>query len=493
MKFKIKLKPIFKSIALTFITQIIVLFGLLLIYRLIANSFGPTGVGEYSLIKKSVSLLSPLLLLGLCMGIPRYIAMSNDKEERSSYMRTSLIAIFLTFIFLIFINIFKEQFAKIIFGNIEYTTFVLPFSFLLIGIVLHSLIYSYFRGRLLVNIFNVMQIINLVLVPLFAVVFLKNASIYKLISCMGIGTLTISLIFFLFFANEFFVHVKKLQIKKSLKILFRYSLPRIPGSFALSGFFSLGPILAAHTSSMEEVGYLSLGQMLVTTTAAAITPLGLILLPKVSSMVAQNKKEKIKKDLNYLIGASIQLSIFLSFQLIIFTDVIIKYWLGSEFFKAIPIIQIMSCSIFFYLFYRTVGSIIDATETKPINTINLIASLGVFLIISVILLFIIKIFSPIISLSIAFAVGLICLGILSYVSIRKLYPEKFGKDLKYFLIAVGINIIIGILAIITKLFLISNLYYFIIFEILMATIYLLALWLLKIDWIKKLPKKILIN
>lgn len=490
---KFKLRPIFKDVSATSIAQAITLVAVLYIYRLIGNNYGPDGVGTYALVRRMTALLSPLLLLGLGMGMPRYIAMSQDKEQRSAYTKIGLVVIIFTLIFLIFMNLFKEYFAKVFFGNIEYVNLMVPISFLICGLVLHSLVYSYLRGRLFVNIFNLFQLVNLALVPLIILVFFKNITIDKLITLIGITVFIISLFFFSFFAKEFFVRVKILQFKNSLKNLFRYSLPRIPGSFALAGFFALGPIFAAHVASVEEAGYLSVSQSLLSLAGTAIAPLGVILLPKISSMIIQKREEEIKENLNYLIGASIQLSIFVSFQLIIFSDAIITYWLGPEFLDAVPIMRITSCSIFFYLFYRTVGSILDAVKVKPINTKNLFISLGTFGAISAILLFVVKLFSPIISLSIAFAVGLVLLGSLSYISIRKIYPAKRGKDIKYLLIAISINIAIGGIAISVKSVIISKFYYLTMFEILISISYLLTLWSFKMDWLKWFFQRILLK
>ena len=492
MKFKIR--PIFKDISLTFIAEAIVLIAFLFIYRLIAQNFGPEGVGEYSLIKRIIGFLQPLLLLGLWVGLPRYIAMSQDKEQRSSYLKAGgLIVATLTFIFLIFINIFKDSFAKIFFGTTDYTNLVLPFSFFLAGLTSHALVYSYFRGRLFVKTFNLLQVINLALIPIGILIFFKGITIEKLITLLGVTTFVIALLFLLFFVKEFFTRTQKEQFKNSFKELFHYSFPRFVASFVYAGLLSLGPIFAAHFASMQEVGYLSVSQSLLSAVGVAVAPLGLILLPKVSNLIVNGKENTIKENLNYLIGAAIQCSIFIFFQLLIFIDVIIKYWLGLEFLNAIPVMRIISCSIIFCFFCGAVGNILEASRVKPINLINLCISLGVFLIISGILLFLVKLFSPIISISIAFTSGMICLGILSYVSIRKIYPEKLFKDLNYLWIAIGINILLGGVAMLMKPFIVSRFYYLIIFEVLIGVIYLLILWLLKMDWLRKIPEKILLK
>jgi len=486
---RFKLRPVFKDISLTFITQAIVLAGFIYIYRLVAKNFGTEGVGEYSLIKRVVVFLRPLLLLGLGVGLPRYIAMSRNKNQRSAYIKPAgLIVISLTFVFLIFINLFKEYFAKIFFGNTIYVNLVLPFSFFLAGLILHTLMYSYFRGRLLVKTFSILQIVNLALVPIGILIFFENIIIERLITLIGITTFIIAFVFSLFFIKEILAPIKKWQFRNSLKELLYYSLPRVPADFALAGLLSLGPIFAAHFASIQEVGYLSVSQSLLNTAGTAIAPLGIILLPKVSDLIVQGRQVTIRENINFLVGAVFQCFIFLCVQLLIFTDAIIKYWLGSEFFGAIPIMRIVFISIIFYAFYVAMRSILDAAKVKPLNTVNLFISLGIFLLMTGMLLFIFNLFTPIISLSIALTLAMISLGILTYISIRKIYPERLKMDLNYLWIAIVVNILLGGVAILAKPFIASRLYYLIVFEILLGFIYLSILWLLKTDWLRKIPK-----
>ncbi|MFB0562297.1 MAG: oligosaccharide flippase family protein [Candidatus Lokiarchaeia archaeon] len=491
---KFKLRPIFKDISLTFITQAIVLAGFFLIYRLIAKNLGPEGVGEYSLVKRVIGFLQPLLLLGLGVGIPRYIAMSQNKNQGGEYIKVggSIVATF-AFIFLVFINLFKYNFSKVFFGSTDYTNLVLPFSFFLAGLILYNLLYSYFRGRLFVKTFNFFQIINLVLIPVVILLVFGKATIEGIIFYIGICTFIISLIFFSFFGMGVFAAIGKLQIKRRVKELLKYSLPRVPGDFILGGLLSLGPIFAAHFSSMREVGYLSVGQSLLGIMATVVAPLGLILLPKVSSLVASGKRKIIEENLNVLIGAIIQCSIFVSIQLIIFTDVIIKYWLGSDFIDSVPIMRILFFSIIFYTFYVAMRSILDAVRVKPLNTINLLISLVVFLFLTGTFLFLANLVPPIIGLSIAFSFGLVCLGLLTYISLRKIFNTGVKKDLNCFWITVGINILFGGLAMLMKPAVAMNLYYFVIFEILLGITYLSVLWLLRMEWIRQIPEKVLLG
>jgi len=491
---KLKFRSIFRNISLTFIAEGIVLAAFFFIYRLIAKNFGPEGVGEYSLMKKVFGFLQPFLLLGLGIGLPRYLAMSQNKEQRSNYIKTGgLVVAILTFVFLIFINLFRDYFAKIFFGTTNYINLVLPFSFFLAGLTLHVLVYSYFRGRLFVKTFNFLQIINAAFVPIIILIFLRDITIERFITLIGITTFVIAFLFLLFFIKEFFVRIEKLQFKNSLKELLHYSFPRFINNFVSACFLSLGPIFAAHFVSIRNVGYLSVSQSLLGAVGIVAIPFSIILLPKVGNLIKQKREEEIKENLNFLIGVTVQGSIFICFQMMIFSDVIIKFWLGSEFLDATPVMRIIFVSIISYLFCGVVGSILEASKVKPINLINSCISLGVFFTISGILLLLVKLFPPIISLSIAFTSGFVCLGILTYISIRKIYFEKLNKDLNYLWVAIGINTLLGGITLLTKSLVASRFYYLVIFEILLGVIYLLILWLLKTDWLRKIPEKVLLK
>jgi O-antigen/teichoic acid export membrane protein len=487
----IRFRPIFKDVFLTFVTQAIVLVTFFFIYRLLAKNFGPEGVGEYSLVRRVVGFLQPILLLGLGVGIPRYVAMSKDTEQRSGYIKTGAVAVIVfALIFLTLINLFRDYFAKMFFGSSDYTNLVFPTSFFLAGLIWHGLVYSYLRGRLFIKTFNSLQIINSAIVPIIILIFFDNISIGKVITLIGINTLVIAFLFSLFFIKEFFGPIKKGQFLKPFKELLQYSLPRVPAIFAWQGLLSIGPIFAAHVTSIQEVGYFSVSQSLLYSIGAGIAPLGLILLPKVSALIVDERQEVIKENLNFLLGAILQCSVFICFQLIIFTDVIVEYWLGPEFSGVISTMRIVFLAISFCVLFVAMRNILDAAKTKPINTINLFISLGVFLIIGGILLFLIKFFSPIISLSIALTSAISCLGILTYNSIRKIYPEKLKKDLNYLWIAILINVLLGGIAIFAKSFVASRLYYLVLFEVLAGTIYLSILWFLRMEWLREIPKRI---
>jgi O-antigen/teichoic acid export membrane protein len=480
---KFKAQGIYRDIAITFLTEFAVLAGFFIIYRLLANYLGPNGLGEYSLMKRLISLFQPFLFLGLGVGLSRYLAMANDKNQRKGYMQAGGgVIVLVTVAFLVIINIFKVQFSTVFFGGSSHADLVAPFSVLLAGIIFHTLVYSFFRGGLMTVSFNALQAINLTVMPVMLIIFLQDADIKVLIYSTGWWTLAISFIFSLYFIKNIFLWAQGL--KKCFIELLTYSLPRFVGDLFLAGIFSFGPIMAAHTATIKEVGYLSVSQSLLSSAGTIISPLGLILLPKISSLIAKGKRDYVSKKISLLIAATVQCSAFLCLQLVIFSDMIVGYWLGPEFLPAVPTMQVTFIGVFFYNFYIAVRSVLDASVVRPINTINLLVSFIFLVLISFILAYSFASIGKIVALSAAFTIALALLGILTYLYIKKIYPEEgYTKDINSFLVGTSFSAVIALIALALKPLIVSSIFTLIFFEAVAGLAYLLILFWIKTDWL----------
>ncbi len=294
---KMRLRPIFKTVSLTLVAEIAVIMSIFIVYRLVAERFGPQGLGEYSLIKRVASLLQPLFLLGVGTGLPRFIAMAQSAEQRGAYIKVgaSIVIIFTSFL-LTGVNLFDGYFSVIFFGSSSYKGLVIPFSLFSIGLVLTSLVYSYFQGRLLSLYFNLIRVLNLAVIPIVIMILLKNSGIWEIILINGIAISAISIIFSLFFIKEVIFKINKKLFRGSLIELFSYSLPRLLTSVIYIALISLGPIFAVHFASMQEAGFLSVSQNLLSVTVVVITPLSLVLLPKISNLIVQKRESEIMEN-----------------------------------------------------------------------------------------------------------------------------------------------------------------------------------------------------
>lgn len=183
---------------ITFITEFFVLVSGILVYKLAASIFGKMGFSEYALSRRAVSFILPALLLGLGVGIPRYIAYStNDKIKADSYFLAGfLVLLVASAVFFTLFNLNSKTVSFLIFGSNGYAFLVYPISLMLFGLVLHALTYSYFRGHMMMIKANILQIINMGGVPL--IVFYTSDTVSTLLYYTGILWIIVSCIFLFF-------------------------------------------------------------------------------------------------------------------------------------------------------------------------------------------------------------------------------------------------------------------------------------------------------
>lgn len=410
-----------KDFIITFTTEFFALLSGILVYKLAAILLGKDGFSEYALSRRTVSLILPALLIGMGVGIPRYIAYSSVSSKNSSsdlyFSAGFLILITIAFVFMFITNMFKGAFAFIFFGKSEYSNLIFPISIMLFGLILHTACYGYFRGRLMMIKANFLQFINMCIIPLIAFIIGKNTE--KVLLTCGIFWLLVSFIFFLGIKDS--LSYKSCEIYSHGKELLFYGLQRVPGDFAMAGLLSLPSIFTAHISGVKEAGYVAFGTTILNMSGAAFAPIGLILLPKASQLVAN----KDVKHLKYYVGKVLKITFYLTILGVIFFEIfakeIITLYLGKVSEDLVFVARIIIIGSLAYTIYVSMRSILDAYYVKSINTRNIIISFLTFLIFSgTLLLFKLNY----IYLIFSFVLALFLLGGLTLLEIRKVLEYK---------------------------------------------------------------------
>ena len=154
----------------TFATGFAVLGCQLMTYKLAAHFLGKTGFAEYALARRTISILYPVVLLGLGVGLPRYVAMAagrGDRESGGRYLAATLWCVSLSAVVcVVILKVAPRGLAYLFFGSREYAFLLFPMSLVWRERRLHTVGYSYFRGTLNMRAANLLQLVNLGLAPL---------------------------------------------------------------------------------------------------------------------------------------------------------------------------------------------------------------------------------------------------------------------------------------------------------------------------------------
>jgi len=365
---------------ITFATEFIVLISSLLAYKLAAIVLGNTGFSEYALSRRILSFVQPVILMGLTVGIPRYMGYHSTAsgEKGDFYFIGGAAITFLAVLISIpILVLFKKEMSFFFFASSDYSHFIFPINLLLIGTIGHLLCYSYFRGRLSMLKANLLQTINIAILPLAVFAFSKDT--VNILVLLGGGRCIITLVFLYIIFRQLIVPGLRKHIVSHSKELLRYSIPRVPGDFGWAALLSLVAFFTAHSAGVTEAGTVAFGISLLVAGGSLLSPIGIVLLPHASRMVAKLEMAELRVFVGkiLLISASLAFLGVIIFEL--FGGTIIELYLGHGFGGMTLTLKILALASIPYAIFVTMVNIIDSFYIKAMNTKNILISLSFLL------------------------------------------------------------------------------------------------------------------
>ena len=362
----------------TFATEFLVMLSQIALYKLVASGLGQMGFSEYSLVRRVVSFLQPVVMLGLGVGLPRFLALADGRgrsDSSSRYLWATILCVGgATGIIAAALMIWPGWFSYLLFGSRERQYLIPALAFMLTGISVHSILYAFLRGRLAVGQANALQLINYGLVPLIVFWFFhKDAG--DLLWHLGFAwTATAGFLLMLTpVARE-----PKNPWKEARELL-GYGLQRVPGEFAFIGLLALPAIFTAHLAGFRQAGLVAFGLAVVNMVASMFSPVGIILLPKVSRAVGSGDLQSVRQEIVVIR----RLALLLASTIVIFTEFfgsrLIRIYLGDAYVDAGAVVNIVVIGALPLAFYSALRSAIDAIHYKAVNTLNVLATLTLFL------------------------------------------------------------------------------------------------------------------
>jgi O-antigen/teichoic acid export membrane protein len=367
-----------KEYAPTFLTEFTVMASQIVVYKLTAYFLGKQGFSEYALARRTVSLIMPIPVLGVSVGLPRFISFSNGRNDPQSADRyfgaTLWCAGIASLLCLALINVFPGTFAYLFFGSQSYRSLTFPISLMILGLCEHTVACGYFRGHLQLNRANTLQIINLALLPI-AVFFFVRYSLETILTLLGslwVITSSVSLCFMPLRAIA-------MNSEKEVREVFRYGIQRVPGDFFLMALFTLPATIVAHLYGVEQAGFVAFGIAIVSMIGGLFNPMGLVLLPKATWMLAEGAHAHLRAHLKLLIRATVAGSAVAVFVAWVAVPSVIRIYLGTGFEQVVPIARVLLLAAFPYCLYLVVRNLVDAYHEYGVTAAILGAGLVVFL------------------------------------------------------------------------------------------------------------------
>jgi O-antigen/teichoic acid export membrane protein len=370
------------QLAWTMVTELLVTIAGILVLKFAAALLGPLGFGEYSLSRRAVGMLYLPLVMGLGVAAPRYIAITRagvmTGYTESAFATATLTAGLLPpLTIILLLNIAPSFAATILFGSGALAHMVPPASIALAGIALHSMVYAVYRGRSEMRFANVLQSIDLAIIPVMAFLISSNNAA-AVLTTTGVSWLIVSGIALLHVLYRERADWRGLAtMRQHLGVLLRFGLPRVPGEFALVGLFAIPSLLAVRAHGVIEAGQFSAALSVLTMAAGTFAPVGLVVLPRASAQVATGDLAGLRHLVLRILGGGILLAATGVAIGEILIPPFIRWYFGEAFLPAVPYFRAVLLGAIPYAVYILMRSILDALDVRAVNSRNLIVTLCV--------------------------------------------------------------------------------------------------------------------
>lgn len=367
---------------MTLCTEISVMGASFLLLKLAAAYAGPAGFGEFVLGRRLIGFVQLPALCGIGLALTRSVAIARGSGRMGAEWMYLDAALFVT------LGTSAAAAALLVFGGGVVASTAMggpalaPLARALapgvVGLILHGVAYGMLRGRQTMVPANILQGINLGIVPL-AVFAVPGLSVPQLLRWIGLTQITVAAVALAI------VRLRGPRVASPREIwthaareLLHYGTPRVPGEFMLGALSALPVVAAAHYGGPVEAGRIGLGLSLLSLATSLFAPLGQVMLPSISARVAAGETDGLARGIWVLSGTCVVLTALGVIGLEALAPWLLPAVFGPAFAAAVTPVRIIILGAIPHVLYVVLRNVLDAIHAAPLNAANLFVALAAF-------------------------------------------------------------------------------------------------------------------
>ncbi len=265
--------------------------------------------------------------------------------------------------------------SRALFGASGYEGYIRIISLLAESTICSSLVFAYYRGNGKFVQANILIAFSQGIVPLAALFFI--GSVKPALEVTAAGTFLVALFFSVPAVKLALTCPKGIKLIPSLKELLRYGLARVPGDISMAAILALPVFLTANLFGIKQAGFVAFGVSMVSMVRAVFQPVGLITLPKLSSILSEGRNDEARTILQKTIKYTAIISFAVTIALFLSAKYVVHYWLGPQFDEATGIVRLAMLAAVPNALFVALRSSVDAANVKAVNAVNIYKALFV--------------------------------------------------------------------------------------------------------------------
>lgn len=384
----------------------------ILIYKFTTFKFTDDEVFLFTFLKRAISFLSPISLMGLGVTLTRYV---GKKEEESIlyFIISFVLVLFLPLIVFVSFYFYPDFTTKLIFGeNLEsYKSIVIPMILNLLGLNFASIIISFHRGKGEFLLATSLSLVLVILMPF--LLLLLPLSFSEYIGVFGIFLIVVCSTY-------------------GIKVILRYKIYNLSyGSFIKEGvgrmfgdigyyflLFAPSYFLLQIGNELNNAAALAFCQVLINSCSILVNPISFVALTKTVNSVKNKEIDKLKRKFNKTV-----IWVFFIFILVMLfflgtLEFLVKTFFTKSILSVLSEVKVFLTVLPFFGVYLSGRSFLDGATSKPIMSYINIVGLALFLVI----MFVLKMqYSLFLSINISFILSFVVMDlmIILFMNFRK--------------------------------------------------------------------------
>jgi len=367
-----------RDVVWTFAMQMLIMLCSFAINKLLANRLSIDDFGQYNVIKRSVQVVSFVMLAGVGIALPRYIPLyrnSTPPRPIAPLMGASFIYILgVTLVVLLACMAFSQQMQDLVIGrhdSMPLLVIALAYAFML---AMAQYVFAYYRGIGDFRWYNSTQLAlqAAIILPLILLPVLSVSTVFA--SWLVVTVLLVAL----FMGRELWLFFRRggsfasdTPLSTHLATIIKYSSGRLVADFFQFSLAAFPLIYINQQLGLQATAYFSVGIFFVTIITPLFSFMGIILLPYVSQAIARHELQTANRVINRLARIYLAAAAGFILMLYVFTEFLTRLFFTDSYIVTAALTRIMILAILPQSLYMLYRNTIDAVSIVPYNAIIL--------------------------------------------------------------------------------------------------------------------------
>jgi len=373
-----------QSVKIVFIFQIL-LSGIRFIRGvLFARILGPSQYGIFGLAFMLVSLVSPLIILGITGSLSRYIPKYEQKGMLTDFlMRLQWFPLISSLFFPAICIIYAEQISQLIFNTAVYRTLVIIVSITIVPTIIYQLIWSTLWGLRNFLVRSLLELSYGVLFFGFGLFFIIRQPLTESLVIGNLGAYLVVVITFGLLIRKYVFQREdqKNKLDKTNRELYKevinFGFWMVLANLAFTALRYIDRWMLNRYVGAAEVGIYAVAMGLTALLFMGVQLVGGVLSVNLNYLWEQGEREEINFILNALTKVGIIVFLLAAFIVLIIKEPLIGLLYGEQYLNAIDVIPYLLLMQVFMVAYWLLGPYVSLIEKTYISFIIVVIGLFV--------------------------------------------------------------------------------------------------------------------